>query len=164
MNTKRILLTSLLAAMYVTGCDDHDHDHDHEGEGLFVEICEHLADGPIVELTAGGGPATAPAAEGDHRRFDITLSEGSGGMFEGAVQREFGAGDYVIAVSQDLPVTVTQGDGTVVPPHHELGRTTDCEDVANSWHFEMPAGTHIVTFGPSAVQEVSVVFEEGGHE
>lgn len=162
----RIALALALAfALALTACDDHaDHDDEHDDHDLIAEACEHGALGPSVAITAAT-PADAPAIQSHrHSRVDITLPPDAAdpaadpATHTGAVAYNVTEpGDHAFFLTADIPLTFT-ANGT--PLTLEATTPIDtCEAIAVQHTLELPAGEVILTFGPTALTEIGVVFE-----
>lgn len=157
-------LPLVLALALLTACDDHaDHD-DHDDHDLIAEACEHGALGPAVAITAAT-PADAPAIQSHrHHRVDITLTPDATDpaadptTYTGAVAYNVTEpGDHAFFLTADIPLTFT-ANGT--PLTLEATTPIDtCEAIAVQHTLELPAGEVILTFGPTALAEIGVVFE-----
>src|SRR5688500_14567310 len=88
--------TVLLAAALFAGCGE---------ETIDTDVCEHLQEGPSSTLTAIDNNATVPPpVSNDHRRYDITLIDVTGGK-GGTVSFEVvEANDYTLFLTGEVPV------------------------------------------------------------
>lgn len=158
MNKK--LLTALLmsTALIATACGD-----DEEEENVDVEGCEHLQEGPStpVNATLTGTP---PSVSDDHRRYDITLVDGSGGRTGSVSFAASEAADYVIFTGVDVPVTVTNSSGTAVAIEESTKSSSQCTEIKGRHVVPMTVGTHTLTFGPTTATSVSIVIEKAEHD
>ncbi|RKH57863.1 hypothetical protein [Corallococcus aberystwythensis] len=156
---KKKLLSALLlsTALLAAGCGGDDEDEAHADE----EGCEHLQEGPAVNVTAAVSGA-GPAVSNDHKRYDIALVDvagGKGGTVSFAVSE---ATDYVLYASTPVPVKVTNGSGATVEFEESSNSSTLCTDIQGRYIVPLTVGTHTLTFGPSTLSSVSLVIEESG--
>ncbi|RKH50601.1 hypothetical protein [Corallococcus llansteffanensis] len=156
---KNKLLSALLlsTALLVVGCGD---DAEEEASGD-EEGCEHLQEGPAVNVTAAA-TGTGPAVSNNHTRYDIALVDvagGKGGAVSFAVSE---ATDYVLFTNAPVPVKVTNGSGATVEFEESATSSELCTDIKGRHVVPLTVGTHTLTFGPSTLSSVSLVIEEGG--
>ncbi|MBJ6764222.1 hypothetical protein JGU66_25890 [Myxococcaceae bacterium JPH2] len=147
-----LLFTSLLAA-----CGDDPA----TSSSVDEEGCEHLQKGPGVSITAvreGAGPAVS----NDHKRYDIALQDATGGKGGAVSFAVTAAEDYVFFTSADVPVTVTTSAGQVVEVEEHATSSASCTDIRGRHVVPLGVGTHTLTFGPTPVNQVSLVIEESG--
>jgi len=172
-----MILIGLVA--FGIGCDDHDHDHDNNhshnnhshnngGHDPEEEGCEHMEDGPFASITAQADDSgTLPNAAVEHTRVNIGLVDFDGSK-GGLVAFEAGeAGDFVFFLSDDVPVSVTDSAGGAVEAEASTGASTLCPGVIAASHtFELEVGTYTITFGPTSLETVGLVYEvaEHGHQ
>jgi hypothetical protein len=161
MNKK--LLTALLmsTALLAAGCGGDD-----EEENVDVEGCEHLQEGPSTAVTATL-TGTPPAVDDDHRRYDITLVDGTGGKTGSVSFAASEATDYVIFTGTDVPVTVKSSSGATVAIEESTKSSSECTEIKGRHVVPMTVGTYTLTFGPTTAASVSIVIEhshEDGHE
>ncbi|NOK38679.1 hypothetical protein D7W79_42210 [Corallococcus exercitus] len=157
---KKKLLSALLlsTALLAAGCGSDDAEE--EGH-VDEEGCEHLQEGPAVNVTAAVS-GTGPAVSNNHTRYDIALVDvagGKGGAVSFAVSE---ATDYVLFTSATVPVKVTNGSGATVEFEESATSSTLCTDIQGRYVVPLTVGTHTLTFGPSTLSSVSLVIEESG--
>lgn len=148
----------LLSSALFLACGEEEETADSEG-------CEHLKEGPVTPITASASDTGAPAVSNDHRRYDITLTDVTGGK-GGSVSFAAAEGaDYVLFTGADVPVTVKSSSGTAVNPEESVKSSSVCAEVKGRHTFGLSVGTYILTFGPTTVTSVPLVIEEdgGGH-
>ena len=148
---------ALLALFALPACGEEDA-HAHEsGEDLVTEACEHGADGPFEDVTAGADPTGAPSIAFEHTGVRITLSEAARVVkFEAAE-----ATDYTFFFSKNVPVVFTDSAGATLPI--EATEAVDaCAEIAVQHTIELPVGTVFLTFGASPEALITAVVEEAG--
>lgn len=160
---KKKLLAALLmsTALLAAGCGG-----DEEEENPDVEGCEHLKEGPstAVAATLTGTP---PAVDDDHRRYDITLVDGTGGKTGSVSFAADEAIDYIVYTSADVTLTVKNASGATVEIEESAKSSSECTEIKGRHVVPMTVGTHTLTFGPTTASSVSIVIEhahEEGHE
>jgi hypothetical protein len=156
---KKLLSALLLSTALLTAACGGD---DKEPEQDDVEGCEHLQKGPGAPVTAAATGA-GPAVSNDHKRYDITLVDvtgGKGGSVSFAVSE---ATDYVFYLNAAVDLRVTNSSGAEVPEEEFAGSSATCTDIKGRYVVPLTVGTHTLTFGPSTLSSVSLVIEEGGH-
>lgn len=148
---------ALLALFALPACGEEDA-HAHEGgEDLVTEACEHGADGPFEDVTAGADAAGAPSIAFEHTGVRIALSEAARVVkFEAAE-----ATDYVFFFSKDVPVVFTDAAGTTLPIE-ATEAVEACAEIAVQHTIELPVGTAFLTFGASPEALITAVVEEAG--
>jgi hypothetical protein len=147
----------LLSTALLVGCGD-------EEENVDVEGCEHLQKGPASSVNATATATGAPEVKSDHRRYDITLTDvtgGKGGVVSFAVAE---AADYVIFTSADVPVAVKDANGQTVAIEQSAKSSSECTEIKGRHTVPMAVGTHTLTFGPTTATSVSIVIEEAAEE
>lgn len=154
----RRLFALALAALALTACDDHDHDeHDHDHEDPAAEACEHATDGPFNAVTAAAA-SEAPAIQSfTHSLVEIELAAGLDSVAFNAEE-----GEYVFFLSDDVPFALT-ADGMSIEIE-ETADVTTCDVLAVSHVADLPAGEVTLTFGPTDLTQIGLVFEEAGGE
>lgn len=149
------------------GCgDDHGHDHDHEVLPL-EDACEHMADGPAEPIAAVAEGATGPDITEDHTRWDIALVAVAGGNGGSVTFAPSAAGEYLLAMSADLPVMLFDGNGNTVALETPAADDGACELAAASYAVDAAIGTYTLIIGPTdatTVQLVVVHADEHDHE
>lgn len=159
---KKKLLAALLlsTALLATACGD---DAEETEESVDVEGCEHLQKGPATAVTATT-TGTPPAVGNDHRRYDITLVDGTGGRTGSVSFAAAEATDYVFFTSADVPLTVRNSSGAEVSIEESTTSSSECADIKGRHVVPLTVGTHTLTFGPTSTTTVSLVIEEASHE
>lgn len=156
---KKNLLSALFlsTALLVVGCGD-DADEATSGD---EEGCEHLQEGPAVNVTAVATGA-GPAVSNDHKRYDIALVDVAGGKGGAVTFAVAEATDYILFTGAAVPVKVTNGSGATVEFEESTTSSELCTDIKGRHVVPLTVGTHTLTFGPSTLSSVSLVIEEGG--
>jgi hypothetical protein len=157
MNKKLLAALLMSTALIATACGDD------EEENVDVEGCEHLQEGPATPVTATL-TGTPPSVSDDHRRYDITLVDGSGGRTGSVSFAASEATDYVIFTSADVPVTVTNSSGTAVAIEESTKSSSQCTEIKGRHVVPMSVGTHTLTFGPTTATSISIVIEKAAHD
>jgi hypothetical protein len=151
----KLLSVFLLSTSLLVGCNGDENPD--------VEGCEHLKEGPASSITASATANGAPAVKNDHRRYDITLVDvtgGKGGSVSFAAAEE---SDYIIFTSADVPVSIQDANGQAVAIEASAKSSTECVEIKGRHTVPMKVGTHTITFGPTTLTSVSVVIEEAAH-
>jgi hypothetical protein len=159
MNKKLLAALLMSTALLATACGDDEH----EEESADVEGCEHLQEGPSVALTATT-TGTPPAVSNDHRRYDLTLVDGTGGKTGSVSFAAAEATDYVIYTSADVPLTILNASSVEVEIEESAKSSAQCAEIKGRHVVPMAVGTHTLTFGPTTAASVSIVIEEASHE
>lgn len=152
-----LLSTSIL---FSAGCGDDEE----ETESLDAEGCAHLQKGPSAPITATAAASGAPAVNTDHKRYDISLIDvtgGKGGSVTFAVAEE---GDYLFFINEDVPMSIQTINGVAIQPEEVVKSSTECSDIKGRYTVDLGVGTHVLTFGPTTKTSVSLVAEHGAHE
>jgi hypothetical protein len=149
---------ALTSALWGCGGDDHDpHDPDEEA-------CEHLADGPATAVTASDTTALAPQVSNDHRRYDVTLIEVTGGNGGFVSFNAAEAADYVVFFDANVPLAVTDSSGGEVEIEDSATSSETCAEIAGRHVIPFTVGTHYLELGPSPLDAVGIVIEELGDD
>jgi hypothetical protein len=153
----RILPVMLLVA--AGGCEQaHDDDH-HE---IDEELCEHMTDGPSIEVAAvPAGDSGAPEVDMAHHRYDIDLTGAADTPVDVAFPSSQ-ASEYRVALGSDVPFQVLDATGTVVAIEESLRSGFDCSDVAVIHLVDLGISTYRLRFGPTDETQVRVVLEAAG--
>lgn len=174
------LLLSLSIFVFV-GCSEDDDDHHEESQD--AHVCEHLTDGPDVDVDAAASIGDAiTQADNDHEtiiqhvlhtRYDVSLPESAPGTYTGFVVYEpVGEdGDYIIYMDADVSITVydhTDGD-VVIAAEDEEDHSDDCVLVAYKGIYEFHADhRYVIQLGPTTdhptVSIVIPAMEESDHD
>jgi hypothetical protein len=157
---KQLLSALLLSASLLTACGSDDAAASIDDEG-----CEHLQEGPAVNVTAATSGA-GPAVGNDHKRYDIALADVSGGKGGSVTFAAAEATDYVLFTSADVAVKVTNAAGQTVGIEESATRSDACSEIKGRHVVPLTVGTHTLTFGPATASTVSLVIEEasGAHD
>jgi hypothetical protein len=151
----KLLPVVLLSTALFVGCGGDEESADTEG-------CEHLQGGPATPITATASSTGAPAVSNDHRRYDITLTDVTGGK-GGSVSFAASEGmDYVFFTSADVKVTVTNASGAAITAEESVNSSSTCTEIKGRHTFPLSVGTYTLTFGPTTATSVSLVIEESG--
>lgn len=140
------------------GCDSSGGSADAAGESTADEACEHLTDGPFVDVVASVD--TPPDVSKGHTAYRVALVDVAGGKGGAVAYANATAGDVTIFLSRDVPVVVTGPDGSPIDAEDSLEGSA-CSAIAASHVFPLPVGTSTLTFGPTSETTVSVVIEAG---
>lgn len=160
MRTLTRFLACGLAVFAFVACDDHDHDHEHGDEDPTAEACEHAADGPFQAVSAAEADAAPAIQSFEHTRIDIALLAGADGN-GGSVAFNVGeAGDYMFFLTDDVSLAFSDDAGDIEIEASEIVEA--CDVVAIAHTVELEPGVVTLTFGPTDVTEVGLVFEAGG--
>jgi hypothetical protein len=152
-------LAAAIGVASLVACSD---DHGHDEATPDAEACEHLQEGPALALTAGAAPASAPAVDDDHRRYDISLVDidgGKGGVVRFAAAE---AGAHLVVLSADVAIRFVDGAGSVIAPLAEAKGSASCGEVAARFEVPFVVGTVYLEIGPTAATSVNLVVEAIG--
>ncbi|NTX35471.1 hypothetical protein HUA74_15805 [Myxococcus sp. CA051A] len=159
MNKKLLAALLMSTALLSAACGDDEEPE----EPVDVEGCEHLREGPAVPILATT-TGTPPLVANDHRRYDITLVDGSGGRTGSVTFAASEATDYVLYTSADVPVSITNGSGAAVEIEESTKSSETCTEIKGRHVVPLTVGTHTFTFGPTSAASVNLVIEEASHE
>jgi hypothetical protein len=151
----KLLSVVLLSSALFLGCGG-------DKENADSEACEHLQEGPATSITATAAATGAPAVSNDHRRYDITLTDVTGGKGGTVSFAAAEAVDYILFTSADVPVIVKDTGGTTVAPEASVKSSSACTEIKGRHTVPLSVGTHTLTFGPTTATSVSLVIEEAG--
>lgn len=146
------------------GTDAGEEEHDHDVE---EELCEHMAEGPAVEVTAGSDLSGAPDVSTEHTRHDITLlaEEGDdtyGGSVAFAADE---AGEFFVALNTDVAVAFFTSGGDAIAIEETEEGSELCTEVGIIHVIDLEVGTAELRFSGATEEVVQVVIEHGGeHE
>jgi hypothetical protein len=129
-----------------------------------MEGCEHLQEGPSSIVTASATASGAPDVDSNHRRYDISLVDvtgGKGGFVSFNVEH---TADYVLFTGVDVPVVVRNDAGATVEFEASVKSSTECTDVKGRHTVPLAVGKYTLSFGPTMQGVVSLVIEEVAHE
>lgn len=147
----------LLSTTLLIGCGDDDE----SGE---AEACEHLKEGPASSINASATTSGAPAVSNDHKRYDITFTDvtgGKGGTVSFAASEQ---AEYTLFLNASVPVEVKDANGQKIEPEVSGNGSSECDELKVRHTFPLKVGTHTFTFGPTTSTSVSLVLEEAAHE
>lgn len=128
-----------------------------------VEGCEHLEEGPYMNVTASAArDAAAPAVAADHKAYTTTLPAGAVGYVSFAAGE---ATDYVVFLDKPVPFTVFDASGAMVPLEESATSSPECATIRGKHTFPLGVGTAYFGLGPNMGMPFNIVVEEaGGHE
>jgi hypothetical protein len=157
-----ILATLTFASSFgLFGCGGDD-DGGGEHEDPDIEGCEHLTEGPYVELTASAAPdAAAPWVAANHMSHTIALTPGTPGyvLYESTL-----AGDAYLFLDQSIGVKVFAADTTEVTLESSATSSEACAEVKGRHVVELDVGTYYfeLTAG-DGLTSVNLVIEASDH-
>ena len=157
-------------SLALVGCSDDDnnsqadsgHQHADGGTNINEEGCEHLKQGPFVDVTAGADAKSATEVKGDHKAYRVALATGAAGYVK------FAAGDkghHIIFTDAAVTFAVQDDKGATVKLEKSEASVTECTEVKGKHTVDLPAvGTYYFVLGPTTgVSKVTLVIEEEGH-
>jgi hypothetical protein len=149
----------LLSTALFVGCGGDEETADNEA-------CEHLQEGPATSVNASASETGAPSVSNDHRRYDIALTDVTGGKGGTVSFAASEAADYILFTGADVPVTVKSGSGQTIAAKASVKSSSVCTEVKGRHTFPLSVGTYTLTFGPTTATSVSLVIEEddGDHK
>lgn len=157
MTTMRALTILILACVPAAGCGEH-REHGHENPN--AEACEHLKEGPAVAVSAAAAASTDAAKIGnDHKRYDVTLVDvtgGKGGFVSFAAAKE---GEYILFTSAPAKLNVKSAAMADVAAESSAASVTECTDVKGRHVYDLKVGTYVIGIGPETADKVSFVVE-----
>jgi hypothetical protein len=154
---KKLFAIGLLSTALLVGCAGEEETAD-------VEACEHLKEGPQTAVTATAATTGAPAVSNDHRRYDITLADVTGGKGGSVSFASAEAAEYVFFLGADVPFKVTSSGGQTVAIEASATSSSECGEVKGRHIVPLGVGTYTLSFGPTSATSVSLVIEEEAHE
>lgn len=132
-----------------------------EGEETDLEtaFCEILANGPEVDVAATESADGAPEAFMEDSAVEVGLVAGDPD-FSGYVSFTTDeSGSYAIGLSDDVPMEVMDADGASISLDQSIDGAA-CADLAVRHTVSLELGTYTLYFGPTELDEVSLVAEE----
>jgi len=154
----RLAIIIAVGSLVVAGCGD-----EHQEENIDEEGCEHLTQGPFVNVTAGAAlDVTAPAIAADHKAYNVALADGKVGYVSFASSKE---GDIVLFLDRDVAVAVSDAKSTAVAIEESSKSSAACKDIAGRHVVPLGVGTYYIAFGPvTGATAFQVVVEPLEHE
>ena len=135
----------------------------HATDDVFADACEHLANGPIEELTAASAASDQlPLLEAEHTRFDVSLPGDT--THEGYVR--FGAdeaGEFWILAGSQVPLEFFQND-VPLTPEESLAQSAECAAVGAGVVYDLGPGAYPLKIGPTSLATISLVVLHADHE
>ena len=138
----------LLSAALLVGCGEENIDND---------ACEHLQEGPAAPITASANTTGAPAVSNDHRRYDISLIDATGGKGGSVSFAVTEAGNYALFLGGVVPVNLRDANGELVKVNASGMDSEACSELKRTHYFVLEVGTYSLTFGPTTESSVSIV-------
>ncbi|MEZ4266772.1 MAG: hypothetical protein R3F39_10370 [Myxococcota bacterium] len=158
---RRLAWCALLGGVWGAGCDSGGSEAGEEGTPL-EEACEHMAEGPFVNVQATLDAASAPPANLAHTAMKVQLVE-SGGMYEGYVSFPAAmAAETVFFLGAGVPFAVSDSQGAPLSVESSDTAITACSEVAAAHTFDLTIGTWWLRLGPTAEPSVQLVVEAAG--
>jgi hypothetical protein len=150
---------SLSLSLSLSACDEHHHDED-----PVAEACEHLGGAP-TPLTAAATATGAPEVKADHKRYDVTLGDVSGGKAGVVSFTSTQKGHLLVFLSVDVPVLAKASTGLDVTLNAS-SKTATCPTVKAWYEYEVGVGRYDFTLGGAGntTSTVGMVLETQTHE
>jgi hypothetical protein len=98
----------------------------------------------------------------DHHRYDITLTDVTGGKGGSVSFAVAAATDYILFTNTDVQVAVKDANGQTIAIAASANTSTQCTDIKGRYTVPLAVGTQTITFGPTTATSVSLVIEEAG--
>ncbi|AKT40105.1 hypothetical protein [Chondromyces crocatus] len=153
------------------GHDDHDTGHthtetDHDPE---AHICEHFEETPIA-VAAGADAAAAPVEELDHVTYEVTLPQASAASnysgFMGLTVPAGHGGAYVAFITTAAPLAIQDSEGNPVTATSTCTAapcSEACDQILGRYDVTLNEGTYTLSFGPTSVSTLRIVFATASH-
>lgn len=128
-------------------------------QSLDEEGCDHLQQGPFVDITAGADTTSATEIKADHKAYRVGLTAGQAGFVKLVTSA---MGDHVLFLDANLTLELQDAQGTALSITSSATSIAACAEV-KGWHiFELPgAGTYLLKLGPgpdtTATQVILVI-------
>lgn len=158
-------LTPVVFGLCFLGCPGAGEGEGEGEEDPVFEACEHMVDGPDVDVTATLVLAGSPDVSDPHTRYDVVLVDDQGGAKVGSVA--FGAAeatDHTVFLNADIPIAFFDGAGAPFEIEESITDVAQCTEVKAGHTVEFPVGTVEIRLGPTAESSVSLVIEAGAHD
>lgn len=129
-----------------------EFDFGDEGE----HACWHVDNGPYGTVTAS--ESRTPSVDAFHTLYTVKLRP-VGEQYTGTFQfKAFATGDFIVYLSQQVPLTVREADQVVSPVGEKA--TTTCEGLRHMVGLELTDKvTYTFTLGPTSLQQLRMVTE-----
>ncbi len=162
ISTIPFVLCALVVALF--GCHAHEHDDDDVGNDpvstTIKHSCVHFDAGPAKVVTLAGASGAAPDLTVEHHRHDLIFvalqsdQKGGDGVWKVAEK-----GEYLIMLSDDVPVVLLDKDGQVASAEKTLSKpVAGCDAAALGHLYDLTLGTWTLRFGPTAASGVKMTF------
>lgn len=180
MKTVWTICIALAALALAPACSDADLEHEHAHDGghqhdgthqhgdsgtgdVDKEGCEHLKQGPYVDLTAGVDAKGAPQVKADHKAYRVALAAGQAGYLSFAAADK---GDHLLYLDRNPRLQAQDDKGQAVAIESSVTSIAACTEVKARHTVELPAaGTYYLVLGPeTANSKVTLVVEPAGHK
>lgn len=112
--------------------------------------CEHFAEGPILEVTAGASAAAAVDVSSQMTRYDITLGtlgNARGGYLKAVVTS---AGTRTFFFDTAVNVAITAAGGALVQPQSNVASNLDCATIKSQLAYTLGEGTYTIEVSTAA--------------
>jgi hypothetical protein len=121
-----------------------------------VHACWHVDNGPYGSVTAS--PDRVPRVDAFHTLYTVNLRQVNG-EYTGTFQfKAFATGDFVVYMSQKVPLTIREGELAV--PIAAEKPTTACTGLQHMVGLELTDKvTYTFTLGPTSLQQLRMVTE-----
>jgi hypothetical protein len=160
-------LKLMICAAIVTlagGCSDDSGKSDGQaqadaGENINEEGCEHMQQGPFVDVTAGSDRTSAAEVKGDHKAYRVTLAPRGINYVKLAADKK---GDVILFLSADVTLEVQDDKGAKVSIEETDRDIKECTEVKVKHTFEAAGvGTCYFKLIPGGQAQVTLVLEAG---
>ena len=160
----------LAVTLALAGCGDDDGQQQSDtgaqhldgGTNLNEEGCEHLKQGPFVDVTGGADFKSAGEVKEDHKAYRVSIPVGAVSYAKFAAGDK---GDHIFFLNAAVLFEVLDDLGKTVKLEGSETSVKECTEVKGRHIVELPAvGTYYLKFGPSAASnKVTLVIEASGH-
>ncbi len=160
----QLLATNLTLLCVLAGChDDHDHDsHEDPVTESIEHSCKHYEEGPAKVITLGEAGKQAPDLTFEHHRLDVTFvahADGDkGGVGTWKITKK---GDYIVMLSDDVPVALLDKDGAAVKATKSLQKPiAGCAAAAVAHVHALTVGSWTLSIGPTKATGAKILLVE----
>lgn len=154
-----------ISMIVLAACGDDAESEPEVEETPQGEACEHMVEGPAIEVEAADGVEAAPDATVEHTRVDLTLVDDGMGANAGYVTYAADeTGEFYVFTSSDVAFSILDANENEVTIE-ATEAVGECDEVVQRHVVDLEVGTYTFFFGPTSDTAVSFVVEHAGeHE
>jgi hypothetical protein len=157
---KRMMLLAALPLAFA--CTPPEENADAGPDPLNEEACEHMADGPFVDLDASADGTNLADMSDDHTAYRIATADIGDGNRGGSVSFESSEEtNHTFWLDSHFDLKFIGSDDSEAMIVKSVHAVDECEEVMMFHTVMLGVGTYTVEIGPTQSETVTLVWEHG---